>query len=316
VDLRPVVQREVDVTAPGERELVVVIVAYGPAESLDRCLESLGQGLRVIVVDNGCSDEARAVATGAGATYLDPGRNLGFASGVNLALSHLDPSAVDVLLVNPDAEVTPASIQALQRALRADPSLACVAPTLRDGDGEHPVRGGWPFPTPGRAWLDAFGLGRLVPQREFVIGAVLLLSGEALREVGTFDERFFLYSEETDWQRRATGLGWKIRQVEEASARHIGAGTGGDPLWREAAFLASVQRYISKWYGMWGWVSFRTGASLAAARRTFARDPRTRATARRRLKCLVRGPERTAARLNVPLLPVGSSADHTGGPPR
>ena len=223
---------------------------------------------------------------------------------MNLALSSLTGPPGDVLLVNPDAEVGPAAIAALQDALRKDPALACVAPTLLDASGEHTVRSSWPFPAPGRAWLDALGFGRLVPQSELVIGAVLMLAGAALLEVGEFDERFFLYAEETDWQRRAIQLGWQIGLVEEASARHVGGGTGGDRLWREAAFLASVERYIRKWYGWWGWASFRTAASLAAARRTAELDPHMRAAAGRRLGSFLRRPERVALRLGVPLRPL------------
>ena len=40
------------------------------------------------------------------------------------------------------------------------------------------------------------------------------------------------------------------------------------PVWREAAFLAGVERYIRKWFGPSGWAVFRVGAGLAAARRT------------------------------------------------
>ena len=43
----------------------------------------------------------------------------------------------------------------------------------------------------------------------------------------SFDERFFLYAEETDWQRRAVKNGWTIGFVPEVTGTHIGAGTGG-----------------------------------------------------------------------------------------
>ncbi|MGP8059890.1 MAG: glycosyltransferase family 2 protein [Acidimicrobiales bacterium] len=287
-----------------DTSLTILMVAYGPPEALSSCLATIGSDYPVVIVDNGSSPKARAVAEEAGARYVDPGRNLGFAGGVNLAIAQLTPPIGDVLLINPDAEITSSDIELLRRELHRDPSLACVAPVLLDASTERPIRSSWPFPSPGRAWLDAVGLGKLVPQGEFLIGAVLMLSEKAVSDIGTFDERFFLYAEETDWQRRGIEKGWRIRQVKGASARHVGAGAGGDPMWREAAFLAGVERYIRKWFGPSGWAVFRVGAGLAAARRTLGGTVGSRAAARRRVAIYLREPEQVANKFQVPLLPL------------
>ena len=287
-----------------DTDLTILMVAYGPPETLSSCLSTIGPDYPVVIVDNGSSAKARALAEEAGARYVDPGRNLGFASGVNLAIAQLPEPVGDVLLINPDAEISPADVELLRRELRRDTSLAAVAPVLLDAETDRPIRSAWPFPSPGRAWLDAVGLGKLVPQGEFLIGAVLMLSGKAIRDVGTFDERFFLYAEETDWQRRALQKGWKVRQVKGASARHVGAGAGGDPMWREAAFLAGVERYVRKWFGPSGWATFRVGAGLAAARRTLGGTVGQRAAARRRVAIYLHEPEKVANRFRVPLLPI------------
>jgi GT2 family glycosyltransferase len=88
---------------------------------------------------------------------------------------------------------------------------------------------------------------------------VLLLRAAALDEVGPFDERFFLYAEETDWQKRASDLGWRVALCPSVTATHVGAGTGGDTTEREAHFHASLERYMRKHYGTTGWWLFRTG---------------------------------------------------------
>ncbi len=69
------------------------------------------------------------------------------------------------------------------------------------------------------------GLGRLRRRVDFVIGSVLLVRSEALDEVGPFDEQFFLYAEETDWQRRARDLGWACGPLPRG---HRGPRRGGD----------------------------------------------------------------------------------------
>ena len=77
--------------------------------------------------------------------------------------------------------------------------------------------------------MEAAGLGRLRHRVDFLIGSVLLLGDRALTDVGGFDEQFFLYAEESDWQRRATDHGWRVALCADVTATHVGAGTSGDP---------------------------------------------------------------------------------------
>jgi GT2 family glycosyltransferase len=241
-------------------DVEVLVVAYRAAELLDECLRRLEEELPVTVVDNSSDPEVRAVAIRHRATYVDPGRNLGFAGGVNVGLARRSKPAVDLLLLNPDASIDPSGVRDLHRCLHTRRELACVAPAQTDPADDTGMRVGWPFPTPLGAWIDAVGFGRLRRRNDFLIGSVLLLRAEALAEVGRFDEQFFLYAEETDWQRRAHDLGWDVALCAEVGAHHVGAGTGGDERERETHFHASAERYIRKYYGSAGWRVYRAGA--------------------------------------------------------
>ncbi len=249
----------------------------------------------------------RATAERHGATYPDPGRNLGFGAAVNLALARRSPGR-DVLLLNPDARVEPEVIGRLSAALSRAPRAACVAPLQRAPGAVELDRVEWPFPGPLRAWLGAVGLGRLVPAQGFLIGSVLLLRSEAITDVGAFDERFFLYAEETDWQRRATRRGWTVRLVEEAVAEHQGAGTGGDPYQRELRFHAAQELYIRKWHGTAGWQLYRAAAFSGAALRALSRGRSRRDLDRRRAAIYLRGPVRSLRRSGSLVSPEGGAA--------
>jgi GT2 family glycosyltransferase len=221
---------------------------------------------------------------------------VGFGAGVNIALrSLLDGPPVDVLLVNPDATIAPADVEELSAFLHAQENvrIGAVAPRIVDAEGQ-PQRVMWPFPSPSRAWLEACGLGRLSRTEDFAIGAVLLLRYEALHEVGLFDERFFLYAEETDWQRRAMEAGWATRHAHTAAALHVGAATARDEASREVLFHAGTETYVRKWFGRSGWPLYRsavfTGALIRAA---VLRGPRRR-QALRRAGLYLRGPRRVA----------------------
>ena len=275
----------------------VVVVAYGAAEQLDGALAALGAGYETTVIDNSSSQAVRAVAEKRGAAYVDPGRNLGFGVGANVALRQLlAGSPKDILLLNPDALLEPREIDKLARYLHRPENhrVGAVSPRLVRDDGRE-QRVVWPFPTPWRAWAEAVGLGRVPARHTFVIGAVLALRWEAVVEVGLFDERFFLYAEEADWQKRAQALGWSSRLCVDAVASHRGAGTSTDPLQHMARFHAAQETYIRKWYGSAGWLLYRSAACLgAAARALFLTGDRRSAAARRALLYL-RGPRRCAS---------------------
>jgi GT2 family glycosyltransferase len=279
-----------------ERPIHVVVVAFGAPDLLWRSLAGLGGLFPVTVVDNSSLDSVRSVTFAEGAHYVDSGRNRGFGAGVNVALrTLLVGEPVDVLLLNPDAMITPADLGKLSSFIHRSGAedIGTASPRLRLGNGEE-QRAMWPFPSPARAWIEAIGLGRLNRSRDFAVGTALLLRWEALRAVGLFDEGFFLYGEETDWQRRARSHGWRAALVEDAVATHVGAATSSDSARRECLFHAGTETYVRKWFGAVGWQAFRASVVVGClARVTVLRGP-DRLRAAERLGIHVRGPRRTA----------------------
>lgn len=272
-----------------------VVVAYHAAGQLARCLAGLEGQVPAIVVDNSSSQEVAAVASRYRATYVDSGTNRGFAGGVNLGLAELADEKGDVLLLNPDAVIAPPAVHELLRFLHGPDNarVAAVVPGLV-GAARSEQRAVWPLPTPGRMWAEAVGLGRLPARRTFVVGAVLLLRREAIADVGLFDERFFLYGEEADWQRRAYLRGWTSAVCPDARARHDGAGSSADPRRRELLFHAAQEIYVRKWYGRTGWWVYRVAACVGAGARATLLPHHRRRDAARRMVLYLRGPRRCA----------------------
>ncbi|WP_345752405.1 glycosyltransferase [Microbacterium rhizophilus] len=273
----------------------VVAVAYGDPGLLDGALAELGGGFPLTIVDNSSSTQTRAVAERHGALYLDPGRNLGFGAGVNVALRSLAERGLtgdDVLLLNPDARIDAAGVERLHGALHARARLAAVGAAQTDPASGAPVRVWWPFPHPLRAWVEAVGLGRLNRAKGFAIGSILLLRAEAVADVGLFDERFFLYAEEVDWQKRARDRGWGI-DVAEVRSTHIGAATSSDDSRRDLLFHASAEKYIRKHFGTVGWQVYRLALIAGSAVRGVVLPGVRGAAARRRRALYAHGPVAT-----------------------
>lgn len=291
----------------------VVIVSYNSAHRLRACLDALRDVFdftldQVIVVDNHSSDDSAAVAKAASpeAIVIRNAANVGFARAVDQAI---DVATGDhVVLVNPDVHSVTGSLDRVHELL-AEPDVAAVAVTLTDDNGvlqrscrttQTPMTIiGQSVSLDGR--LPGWHVSRthemldweMADERDVdqACGAVLFLSRRAIERVGAFDERFFLYSEEADWLRRAKEAGMRtvytpaVRAVHDANHSSAGSDdTGLDLLLTDSYFT-----YVRKWNGRLAEIGLRAvfvlidAAHVAAG---VAPSPRARLRARLALRRL------------------------------
>lgn len=240
------------------KRLSVVIVTWNVRELVLGCLESLYADLAALpfhsdvwVVDNASQDgTAEAVRARFPQTkLLEPGKNLGFAAGNNLALRQIGfPDGVDlpdyVFLLNPDTLVRPGAVAALIGGLeQTQAGLAGARLVYGDGAFQHSafrfpgllqlVFDLFPFPARvyesrlnGRYPRALYDSGQPFPV-DHPLGATFLLRREVITETGLFDERFWLYCEEIDWAMRIRAAGWQVVCVPAAEVVHLaGQSTG------------------------------------------------------------------------------------------
>ena len=207
----------------------------------------------MVVIDNSSSDKVHDVAGDARLPLCGPGPNLGFAAGVNRALAELGPAHGDVLLLNPDAQVDGAGGARVAERRCAPPATnasRASSPSLTRDDGSA-ERVRMAVPDTGRA-LARGDRARLAaaPDPAFSSAPCCCSAAKRSTTIGAFDERFFLYAEETDWQRRAANAGWSGLACTELP--RVAYRSRDQPLTarrREAMFHAASERYIRKWYG-------------------------------------------------------------------
>ena len=211
--------------------VAVVIVAYRSEATIANAVASVIDHpavAEVVVVDNASPDTSAAVASAAGATVVRRLINDGFGAGCNAGVSMTNSPLI--LSLNPDAAVMPGTIDGLVHHLLAQPRAAVVGSRLVDGNGDHqPSRRR--DPAPWRAPLEP-GLAALLDHRHYrrrssvsvdwVSAACLLVRRVAFEAVGGFDERYFLYSEETDLCRRLRHAGWTIDWIDGFPTVHVG----------------------------------------------------------------------------------------------
>ncbi|MEU0480881.1 glycosyltransferase [Streptosporangium sp. NPDC006013] len=234
-----------DLAVPARPRLAVVIVTYSSGQVVEGCLRSLDAALagagpaRVVVVDNASADDTveRVREAAPEAEVIQTGRNAGFAAGVNAGIAAAD--GCDVLVLNPDIRLAPGSVLLLRQAL-AVPGTGMAAPHLTAETGELHLslrRRPTVLRALGEALLGGHRAGRFHPLGELVVepaaydrphtvdwvtGAAWMVSRACLDALGPLDERYFLYSEETEYMLRAGEAGFAVRYEPRAVAVHLG----------------------------------------------------------------------------------------------
>lgn len=218
----------------------VVVVSYNSRTRVRACVETLARlsDVEVVVVDNASSDGTVDVVVDLPVRAVARTSNAGYARACNEGWRL--GSAPFVLLLNPDATIDERSLRTLVETLEADERIGAVAPAIvgRDGMLHYSQRR---FPRLRSTYARALFLHRVLPRSawadevvrderaygraaspEWVSGACLLVRRSALEQVGGLDERFFLYSEDTDLCRRLRDSGLDVRFEPCAVARHEG----------------------------------------------------------------------------------------------
>ena len=264
----------------------VIVVSYNTRELTIQCLESLcgdlPEGADICVVENGSYDgsfgalEEFARARSGSVRVISSGRNLGFGPANNLGAASTESEFI--ALVNSDAFVHAGALEGLRDYLQRTPKAAVAGPALKNLDGSF-QESRFNFPSPARAWAENLGLSRLMrffkrrTRREggvvgWLSGACLMVRREAWRAVGGFDERFFLYAEETDLQRRMAAKGWEVHWVPDFTVTHIGGSSGlAEKEKVRECFFEGADRYILRHHGVLGLWIFRAATCSGAALR-------------------------------------------------
>lgn len=209
-------------------KLSVSIVMYqndlkmleGTIRSAMSCQDTPDLNIRLLLVDNSPSDERKnLVGIDSRVEYQSTGKNLGFGSGHNIAFRHFDGWSDYHLVLNPDISFGPDALPALTVFMDKNVNTGLCMPKILNPSGSLQYACKL-LPTPTnlilrrlpflKAWTQKsdelyemkkadYSKPMVVP---FLSGCFMLLRMSTLRTVGFFDERYFLYLEDTDLCRR------------------------------------------------------------------------------------------------------------------
>jgi N-acetylglucosaminyl-diphospho-decaprenol L-rhamnosyltransferase len=293
-------------------DLAVIIVSTNEARWLTPCLSTVFAhsgdiALDVVVANNQSTDRtAELIEREFPDARVVDSVNEGFSHANNRALMTCDSRYV--LFLNPDTEIVDGTFADLVGALDARPEVGVAGVRHLTGDGTlfPTVRR---FPNVLRSLAQALGVERsafrpswscereLDPRAydreldcDWTSGAFMIARREALEGAGFLDERFFIYSEETDLCLRIKRGGWAVRHLPAMTIIHH-AGKGGLSPKMEAqnayARMQYAHKHFSRTHRASYWLTLILGHALRWA--TVGRDNPTRRTVEARALATLMG---------------------------
>jgi N-acetylglucosaminyl-diphospho-decaprenol L-rhamnosyltransferase len=213
----------------GDLALAVVLVCHDSADDLPPVLEAIGEQLllddELVVVDNASRDGTAQLARRLlpRTRVVETGGNLGFAGG---AVAGARASTAPLLLfLNPDCRPASGALAELRAVARKRPSWGAWQALVTLPDGELVNTAGNVVHYLGIGWAGRLGQRVADVDAEphevgFASGAALVVRRTAWDEVGGFDPRFFMYSEDLDLSLRLRLAGWAVGVAPAARVAH------------------------------------------------------------------------------------------------
>lgn len=250
----------------------MVIASYQSWDHLHACLHSLlahttSAELEIIVVDNASSDGTpeRLPAAFPSAQLILNHDNVGFARACNQGMAAASGDLL--LLLNSDTYVRDDVIGRAAAHLLSRPDVAMLGCELRYPDGRRQhvanrrlsirrilIERLWlykliPRDRRGEYLLGGYWEGDREIEVDWLAGVFMLLRPEVFACSGGFDERFWMYGEDSEWCMRLRRMGERILYAPRTGVvYHVGAASS-DILWTERERLARCHRGGLEAYG-------------------------------------------------------------------
>ena len=233
---------------PALEETTVIVVNYNAIDVIANCLEPLLEAKEIIVVDNDSTDQSLAMIAKRfpSVRIIATGENAGNGAGLNVGI--FAAKTPYVLIIDPDAVLTPDNLQLLYQGLQDFPDAAFTAPLVF-------------IPRHGQdLWV--MGPGETMHSRTyevpegpfcswFLSACVILCHTKIIQDLGGFDDNIFLYLEDLDLCMRFTKAGHSMICIPEATADHFNSYSASRSWklhWRKDWNFAWSQLYLAEKY--------------------------------------------------------------------
>lgn len=235
----------------------IIIINYNSNSDTVECLKSLNKvdkknlDLKTILIDNNSKDKLKINPNDFTHLKLEiiyNNENLGFSGGGNQGMEILIKEKVDyILLLNNDTIQDPEFLVKLTDFLEGNKEVAAVSPKIYFAKGFEFHKGRYKEDEKGKVfwfaggimdWSNLIGKHKGVDEidsgqydqnleTDFLTGCCFLIRREILEIIGLFDEKYFLYYEDSDLSERIKRKSFKIFYVPGSKIWHKNASSSG-----------------------------------------------------------------------------------------
>lgn len=225
------------------KKVAVVILNFKVKDEALKCIESVikssYKNVEIIAVDNASEDGfAEEVKKFTDIIFIQNKKNLGFSGGNNIGIKKaLDNGCDYVFILNPDTILAKVAVASLVAACDQE-NIGIAGPKILFSDRKTIWYAGGTFNLNnvlgGHRGVDEIDQGQYerAEMTDYISGGAMFVRRDVFKKIGLFDEKYFLYYEDSDFCFRAKKAGFKIMYVPQAVIYHKNAqSTGlGSPL--------------------------------------------------------------------------------------
>ncbi len=175
------------------KDITAVITSFRSEKKITNCVKSLGKDINVIVIENSNDKKLKSQLEKEypNLKCILSNENLGYAKGNNLGLSLVKTRYA--LIINPDAAVQHGAIDNFFSTAKQIDDFAIISPYIQDNVKNFNEK-----------------IIKEISQVNNVKGFAMFLNLEQFKNIGFFDENFFIYFEEIDLCKRLIKKNKKI----------------------------------------------------------------------------------------------------------
>ena len=225
------------------KHLSIIITHHKTPELLYLCINSINKNVKnikyeIIVVDGESNDSAQEIIKykWPEVKFISFKKNLGYSKIVNTGIKQVKGEYI--LVINADIIVLKDSILELLKFMKKNPDVGITAPQLLDFTNNIQASC---FTKPslstilarrtplsktewGKKIINKFTISdwdrKSIKEVDWVQGSAMMIRKEAIKKVGLWDERFFMYFEDADWCRRFWQNNYKVVYLPSAKMAH------------------------------------------------------------------------------------------------
>lgn len=228
-----------------EPSVCIILLNYNTYKDTIECIESLldikYENYKILIIDNNSIDASEKyiseyIENISNAYFIQSGKNLGFSGGNNIGIKWAMANCTDyICLLNNDTIVDPMFLNYLVDEMKNNKDIGISSGKIMYYDKPNVIwsAGGKidELRCIGHNGYMNLDENQIINERKevtFLTGCLQLIRREVFENIGLYEEKYFLYMEDTDFCLRAYREGYKLMYVPKSKIYHkVSASCGG-----------------------------------------------------------------------------------------